>query len=84
MSLLMGARGLGALIGPAVGGYWAGGRHDRLRTGILYGFFAGALGYVGLRIAPNIYAAIACVTLAHAGGSVIWVFSTTMLQYMAD
>lgn len=84
MSLLMGARGLGALIGPAIGGYWAGGRHDRLRTGILYGFFAGAVGYMALSVAPNIFAAIACVTLAHAGGSVIWVFSTTMLQNMAD
>ncbi|MCC6590025.1 MAG: MFS transporter [Bryobacterales bacterium] len=84
MSLLMGARGLGALIGPAIGGYWAGGRHDRLRTGILYGFFAGAIGYMALSMAPNVIAAIACVTLAHAGGSVIWVFSTTMLQNMAD
>src|SRR3954470_20738858 len=34
MSLLMGARGVGALIGPLVGGRLAGSRHSRLRIGI--------------------------------------------------
>ncbi|MBS0276493.1 MAG: MFS transporter [Proteobacteria bacterium] len=84
MSLLMGARGLGALIGPAIGGYWAGGREERFRPGILYGFLAASLGYIALSSAQNIWFAIACVTVAHGGGSVIWVFSTTMLQNQTD
>jgi predicted MFS family arabinose efflux permease len=84
MSLLMAARGVGALLGPAVGGYWAGGRPERLPRGILYGFLLGAAGYLALSGAPNIVAAGACVTLAHAGGSVVWVFSTTMLQTLAE
>ena len=37
MSLLMGARGVGALIGPLISGRWAGDSHTRLRTGILVG-----------------------------------------------
>jgi MFS family permease len=84
MSLLMGARGIGALIGPLIGGYWAGHRPERLRSGILYGFLAGCLGYVSLAAAPNIWVASAMVVVAHAGGAVIWVFSTTMLQTQTE
>lgn len=84
MSLLMGARGVGALIGPLIGGYWAGHRPDRLRSGILCGFLAGSLGYVALSFAPNIWVAVATVVFAHAGGSVVWVFSTTMLQTQTE
>jgi MFS family permease len=84
MSLLMGSRGVGALIGPLIGGYWAGSRHARLRRGILYGFLAGSLGYFGLSVAPSLWTACAAVVLAHAGGSVIWVFSTTLLQFQTE
>src|SRR3954452_1368327 len=46
MSLLMGARGVGALIGPLVSGRWAGDSHARLRTGILVGFLLASAGYL--------------------------------------
>jgi MFS family permease len=84
MSLLMGARGLGSLLGPVLAGYWAGGDHAHLRRGILYGFFFAAVGYVALSFAPDIYTAMACVTLGHAGGATIWVFSTTMIQHQTE
>src|SRR5262249_12266365 len=48
MSLLMGARGAGALLGPLVSGQWAGERHTRLRTGIFVGFLCSAAGYLCL------------------------------------
>jgi hypothetical protein len=80
MSMLMGARGVGALLGPLFGGYWAGQKEPRLRTGILFGFLAGAVGYISLGAAPSMSLAFAAVVFAHAGGSVIWVFSTTLLQ----
>ena len=80
MSLLMGARGMGALLGPLIGGYWADRDPERMRRGILYGFFAVFLGYTSLSFAPSVWLAIIAVVIAHAGGSVIWVFSTTMLQ----
>jgi MFS family permease len=80
MSLLMGARGVGALIGPLVGGYWAGQRQTRMRLGIFFGFLSVAAGYIALGLAPTLGWAVATVILAHAGGSLIWVFSTTMLQ----
>jgi MFS family permease len=84
MSLLMGARGIGALIGPLIGGYWAGHAEDRMRRGILYGFIAVFLGYASLSVAPSLWMAVATVVVAHAGGSVIWVFSTTMLQFRTE
>jgi predicted MFS family arabinose efflux permease len=84
MSLLIGARGLGALIGPLIAADWAGQRDERLRRGILFGFCAAAVGVGLLSIAPNVWIAVLCVVLAHCGGSVIWTFSTTMLQLNSD
>ena len=84
MSLLMASRGAGALIGPLIAGYFAGQRQPRLRMGILFGFLTGALGYVLLADAPVLAAACAAVVLSHAGGSTIWVFSTTLLQQQTE
>jgi predicted MFS family arabinose efflux permease len=80
MSLLIGARGLGALIGPLASAHWAGHRQARLRLGILFGFLALAAGYAVLAAAGSLAAACFWVTLAHCGGSTIWVFTTTLLQ----
>jgi predicted MFS family arabinose efflux permease len=80
MSMLMGARGLGSLVGPILGGLWAGDHHPRLRSGILAGFLAGAAGYVVLGTSASLPLAIASVALAHAGTSMNWVFSSTLLQ----
>ncbi|HLK64890.1 MAG TPA: MFS transporter [Bryobacteraceae bacterium] len=80
MSLLMGARGVGALLGPLVAGRWAGSRESRLRYGILAGFLLAGGGYVLLGCSTSIAVAIFMVILAHSGGSTNWVFSTTLLQ----
>lgn len=84
MSLLMGARGLGSLIGPVGSARWAGRTAGRLRTGILIGFLLGAAGYIGLSRAPTLPLACLAVVIAHAGGSMIWVFSTTLLQLFSE
>jgi MFS family permease len=85
MSLLMGARGVGALVGPLVAGRWAGNRHARLRTGILVGFLLAGSGYILLGKTTSIAIAVLTVMLAHSGSSTNWVFSTTMLQvYTTD
>ena len=80
MSLLVAARGVGALFGPILGGAWAGDRTSRLRGGILIGYLVAAAGYTSLSWAPSIGVAIACVVLANFGMSSNWVFSTTLLQ----
>src|ERR1700683_3568317 len=79
MSILLGGRGLGAMIGPLVGARWAGRNDRRLQLGILFGYLTVAVGYGVLGSAPTVWTAAACAMLAHAGGSTVWVFSTALL-----
>jgi MFS family permease len=80
MSLLIGARGLGALVGPLGSARWAGQRQNRLRLGILFGFLAVGAGYGLLSGASSLAVACFWVMIAHCGGSTVWVFGTTLLQ----
>jgi len=84
MSLLMGARGIGALLGPLVASRWTGQREASLRIAVLYGFLLGGIGYLLLGNAPNIWWAFAVIILAHSGTSTVWVFSTTLLHLNAE
>jgi MFS family permease len=80
MSILLGGRGLGALVGPLVGARWAGESDHRLRLGILFGYLTISAGYGVLGASRSVWMAATCAMLAHAGGSTVWVFSTTLLQ----
>ena len=84
MSILLGGRALGALVGPVVSARWAGRRDDRLRLGILCGYVTIAAGYGSLGASRSVWMAAACAMLAHAGGSTVWVFSTTLLQLHSE
>jgi predicted MFS family arabinose efflux permease len=84
MSILLGGRGLGALVGPLVSARWAGRSDRRLQLGILFGYLIIAVGYGSLGISRTVWMASACAMLAHAGGSTVWVFSTTLLQLHTD
>jgi MFS family permease len=80
MSILLGGRGLGALFGPLISARWAGQRDNRLRLGILFGYLTISVGYGVLGASRSVWMAAVCAMLAHAGGSTVWVFSTTLLQ----
>ncbi len=84
MSLLLGARGLGALLGPLFAAPWAGHWKHRLELAIFWGYIAGAVGYSVLGISGHLWQACLCIMLAHSGSSIIWVFSTTLLQIQSD
>lgn len=84
MSLLMGARGVGALIGSLMSGYLGRNDQGRMRSIILYGFLIVSVSYMGLGVAPTLGLACLAVVVGHAGTSLNWVFSTTMLQQMTD
>ncbi len=84
MSVLMGARGVGSTLGPFVAAPWTAGHSNRLRLGILLGYVLDAAGYFSLSVAPNLLLASLAVLLAHAGGSMVWVFSTTLLQMYSE
>ena len=84
MSLLMGARGIGALLGPLGATRLTGQREPRLRIAVLVGFLVGGIGYVLLGHAQSVWGAVAVIVLAHSGTSTVWVFSTTLLHLNTD
>jgi predicted MFS family arabinose efflux permease len=84
MSLLLGARGVGALLGPLLAASWAGHWQRRLEVAIFCGYMAAATGYTLIGVSGHLWQACLCVALAHSGSSVVWVFSTTLLQMQSD
>jgi len=84
MSLLLGARGLGALLGPVLTAAWAGHWKHRLELAIFWGYLAAAAGYTMLGLSGHLWQACLCVMLAHFGSSIVWVFSTTLLQMHSE
>src|SRR5256885_7330257 len=80
IGVLYGARGVGAGVGP-IALRWILGQEPRtLRRVIAPAFFMVGLFYVALAGAPSLAVAALCVLLAHFGGSILWVFSTVLLQ----
>src|SRR5206468_7543369 len=80
IGVLYAARGVGAGLGPIVL-RWILGQHPRtLRRVIGPAYFIVAVFYIGLSAAPTLPLAALCVLFAHVGGSILWVFSTVLLQ----
>ncbi|HPT26040.1 MAG TPA: MFS transporter [Bryobacteraceae bacterium] len=84
MSLLFGSRGIGALIGSLLSGSLSRNEPARMRQGIFWGFLIVAAGYAALGGASSLWWACAFVILGHAGTSLCWVYSTTMLHEMTE
>ena len=84
MSLLLGARGVGAMIGSFGGSWLCGTSQSRLRYLIMGGFVLAGAGYIGLSAAPNSAVAVICLIVAHAGGSATWIGSTGILQQVTE
>jgi len=80
IGVLYGARGVGAGIGP-IALRWILGQEPRtLRRTIGPAFFVVGVFYVALATAPSLTVAALWVLCAHVGGSILWVFSTVLLQ----
>ncbi|MEJ5368930.1 MAG: MFS transporter [Bryobacteraceae bacterium] len=84
MSLLFSARGVGAFVGSFASGYWAKNDERKMRSGILFAFLITAAAYAALGLAPTLWLACLYVGIGHAGSSMAWVFSTTLLHKMTD
>lgn len=80
IGLLYAARGLGALIGPMIAGVITSGAPRTMRQAISVAFFVSTAFYLLFAYAPVLGVALICVIGAHSGGSIQWVFSTTLLQ----
>jgi len=80
IGLLYAARGIGALAGPVIAGLITSGEPRTMRRAITVAFFLSAAFYLLFAHSPSLVVALICVLGAHAGGSIQWVFSTTLLQ----
>ncbi len=80
IGVLYGARGIGAGLGPIALRWMLGQTPTVMRRSIGPAYFIVGGFYVALAVAPTLPLAAACVLLAHFGGSILWVFSTVLLQ----
>lgn len=80
IGVLYGARGIGAALGPIALRWILGQQPRTLRRAIGPAYFIVGLGYLALAAAPTLPVAALCVLVAHVGGSILWVFSTVLLQ----
>ena len=80
IGILYGARGVGAGLGPLSLRWLVGQSRRVMRRAIGPAFFLFGGAYIGLAVSRQLPVAAACVLLAHFGGSILWVFSTVLLQ----
>ncbi|ADH85173.1 MFS transporter [Desulfurivibrio alkaliphilus] len=78
--VLYSMRGIGAAIGPILAWRLLGESNRDMYRSIGLAFFMGCLSYLAFSLSPTLAWAALFVLLGHIGGSVQWVFSTTLLQ----
>jgi MFS family permease len=83
-SVLAGARGIGALAGPLCSSGWAGQSQRRMTRLVLIGFGLAGCGYFAFARSPTLAWACAALFIAHGGGAMIWVNSTTLLHLNSE
>jgi MFS family permease len=80
IGVLYGARGIGAGLGPIALRWVLGQQPATLRRSIGPAYFVVGAFYIALAASPVLPVAAIAVLCAHLGGSVLWVFSTVLLQ----
>lgn len=80
IGMLFAARGIGTAVGPIVARRISGEGKQRMQVSIGISFLIGAIGYIAFASATNFVLALIVLGIAHTGGSILWVFSTVLLQ----
>lgn len=80
IGVLFAARGIGTAIGPIVARRIAGEGKERLQTSIGIAFLIGGVFYFAFGSSTSFVLALLFLGVAHTGGSILWVFSTVLLQ----
>ena len=80
IGILFAARGIGTAVGPIVARRISGEGKKRMQTSIGISFLIGGIGYMAFGSATNFVVALIVLGVAHTGGSILWVFSTVLLQ----
>ena len=80
IGVLFAARGIGTAVGPIVARRIAGEGERRMQASIGIAFLIGGAFYIAFGSATSFIFALVVLGIAHCGGSILWVFSTVMLQ----
>ena len=80
IGVLFAARGIGTAVGPIVARRITGEGKKRMQISIGIAFLIGGAFYMAFGWATSFVVALLVLGLAHTGGSILWVFSTVLLQ----
>lgn len=80
IGVLFAARGIGTAVGPIVARRISGEGKRRMQNSIGIAFLIGGVFYIAFGAATSFVVALIVLGLAHTGGSILWVFSTVLLQ----
>lgn len=80
IGVLFAARGIGTAVGPIVARRVSGEGDRRMQVSIGLAFLLAGVFYMAFGSATSFVFALIVLGIAHCGGSILWVFSTVMLQ----
>jgi hypothetical protein len=83
ISLLTAVSGVGTALGPVIGRRIAGSDRQRMYGAIAAGYLVGGAFFVALAHSGSLASAGAALFVGRMGGSLLWVFSTVLLQRTA-
>jgi MFS family permease len=80
IGVLFTARGIGTAVGPIIARRWSGETRRQMQAAIGIAFLIGGAFYLSFGVSRNFLLALLFLAIAHMGGSILWVFSTVLLQ----
>ena len=80
IGVLFMARGIGTAVGPLLARRWTGETRKQMQTAIGIAFLMGGAFYFAFGVTSSFAFALLFLAVAHMGGSILWVFSTVLLQ----
>ncbi|MDP2271168.1 MAG: MFS transporter [Archangium sp.] len=84
VGVLLGMRGIGALIGPLIARRFGGDGPPFLERAIGWAFVVTALFWALFAFSPNLVVAAICLSLAHMGVATQWVFSSSLINLRVE
>ena len=84
IGVLFTARGIGTAVGPIVARRWAGETRRQMQIAIGIAFLIGGAFYISFGASRSFILALLFLLIAHTGGSILWVFSTVLLQQSVE
>lgn len=84
VGVLLGMRGVGALVGPLLARRFGGDKPEFLERAIGWAFLVTAVFWALFAFAPNLPIAAVCLAFAHTGVATQWVFSSSLINLQVE